>query len=52
VQFANLSANGGTAVMDMDAKVIYSSLLNIQNNNLAPVWVVVDMNTGMCEDYY
>lgn len=44
VEFANLSANGGSANMNFDTKIIYSSLLNAVNS---PVWVVVDTNTGM-----
>jgi len=42
VNFPWLSANGGTSVIDLKTKIVYASLLNIQNGDNSPVWVVVD----------
>jgi len=46
VQFDNFSANGGTAVIDESAKMIYASLVDISNGDLEPVWATVDLTTG------
>jgi len=46
VQFDNFSANGGTAVIDESAKMIYASLVDISNGGLEPVWATVDITTG------
>jgi len=45
VSYSWLSANGGTATFDVKTKVVYSSLINIQNGQ-QPTWVVVDTKTG------
>jgi len=43
VQFPDLSANGGTAALDVKTKTVYSSLLNIADGANTPVWVVVEI---------
>jgi len=43
VQYSVLSANGGTAALDVKTKTVYSSLVDITDGNNTPVWVVVDI---------
>jgi len=46
VSFPNLSANGGSAVIDLKNRLVYSSLLDMTRSATKPVWVVVDLTTG------
>lgn len=46
VSFENYSANGGSAVIDVNQKMVYASLVDMTTGADTAVWVTVDLKTG------
>jgi len=46
VQFSTLTANGGTSILDIEAKKIFSTLMDLSQPGNPPVWVVFDLATN------